>query len=144
MVQYTLPFSCFAYQQPYQSHGKVWNSNSWKAEIKLLSAKKTPSHLCSFKWKPRHVTAVLMFSSRKKNFPKGRKKIIIPKFLPHIFKKDIFISYILIKAFFKLWHQSLEPQMTAHQHACLVYWQNQVQFCHLWMTMTRYKSMCLP
>lgn len=100
-----------ASKQPYQKateRSGTTHSNSWKAEIKFLSAKKIPSHLCSFKWKPRHLTTMLMFSSGKKkkkqqknNFPKGRKKLIIPKLLPHILKKDIFISYLLIRAFFR-------------------------------------------
>lgn len=88
-----------ASKQPYQKateRSGTTHSNSWKAEIKFLSAKKIPSHLCSFKWKPRHLTTMLMFSSGKKkkqqknNFPKGRKKLIIPKLLPHILKKGYF------------------------------------------------------
>lgn len=39
-----------------------------------------------------------MFSSEKKSFKKVEKNIIILKLLLHIQKKDIFISYILIKA----------------------------------------------
>lgn len=73
--------------------------DSWKAEIKLLSAKKIPSHSNSFKWKPRHLTAMFQCPHLKKNFQTGRKKNLITlKLLPHILKKGIFIFYILIKA----------------------------------------------
>lgn len=61
-----------------------------------------------------------MFSSEKNNFPKGRKKLIRPKLLPHILKKDIFISYILIRTFFRA--MVLESRATNDcSLACLSY-----------------------
>lgn len=109
-------FSCSTYMSlalP-KSHQnvRIIHRDSWKPEIKLLSAK-IPSHSYNFKWKPRHLPSIFLFSSEKP-FENMGKNLIKLKLLPDIRKRRDFQFPFSNRAFFRAMGLNSKLQSTAY------------------------------